>query len=106
MSQRSSTPCRRHSAYRSPPSSARSPMTETQPAWKAAAEAHKRAMPLQRLTGNGMDYADVIALYADVDAGTPWDEAAERLGDQNLERAERAARDGHLLTARSWFLAA
>ena len=29
-------------------------------------------MPLQRLTGNGMDYADVIALYAAVDDGTAW----------------------------------
>ena len=42
------------------------------PQWKAAAEAHKRAMPLQRLTGNGMDYADVIALYASSTTGLPW----------------------------------
>ena len=77
-----------------------------EPPWRAAAEAHKRAMPLQRLTGNGMDYADVMALYAAVDAGQPWDEAAEQLGDQNSVRANDALRAGHLLTARSWFLAA
>lgn len=76
------------------------------PAWKAAAEAHKRAMPLQRLTGNGMDYSDVVALYADVDSGTPWDEAAEKLGDRNMDRAQRDAAAGHWLSARSWYLAA
>lgn len=81
-------------------------MTDQQPPWKAAAEAHKRAMPLQRLTGNGMDYADVVALYADVDSGTPWDEAAEKLGDRNMERAQRDATAGHTLSARSWYLAA
>ncbi|MFT3873618.1 MAG: alpha/beta hydrolase [Nocardioides sp.] len=81
-------------------------MTEQPPLSKAAAEAHKRAMPLQRLTGNGMDYADVVALYAGVDSGTPWDEAAENLGNRNIDRAEREATAGHSLSARSWYLAA
>lgn len=76
------------------------------PEWKAAAEAHKRAMPLQRLSGNGMDYADVVALYAAVDTGVPWDEAAEQLGKANVERAEEAATAGHSISARSWWLAA
>lgn len=76
------------------------------PVWKAAAEAHKRAMPLQRLTGNGMDYADVVALYAAVDDGTPWEGAAQTLGDRNVARAEEAMAAVHLATARSWWLAA
>lgn len=82
--------------------------TETAPVpqWKAAAEAYKRAMPLQRLTGNGMDYADVVALYAAVDEGTPWEDAADKLGDDNVVRAEEAAAAGHLLSAQSWWLAA
>lgn len=81
-------------------------MTDKQPSWRAAAEAHKRAMPVPRLTGNGMDYADAVALYAAVDAGRSWDEAAEQLGSQNTVRANQALQAGHLLTARSWFLAA
>ncbi|MFB9314815.1 alpha/beta fold hydrolase [Nocardioides plantarum] len=85
-------------------------MSDTQdnpePPWKAAAEAHKRAMPLQRLTGNGMDYADVVALYAAVDDGVEWQDAAERLGRVNLDRANEAAAAGHDITARSWWLAA
>ena len=80
--------------------------TEPVPPWKAAAEAHKRAMPLQRLTGNGMDYADVVALYAAVDDGTPWQDAAEQLGNTNAARAQQATTAGHSLTARSWWLAA
>ncbi|MEO7625831.1 MAG: alpha/beta fold hydrolase [Nocardioides sp.] len=78
----------------------------TPPEWKAAADAHQRAMPLQRLTGNGMDYADVVALYAAVDTGVAWDEAAEKLGKENVERAEEAAEAGHSISARSWWLAA
>jgi len=54
------------------------------------AEAHKRAMPLQRLVGNGMDFADVVELYARVDRGQPWAEAAGVLGDRNSARAEQA----------------
>ena len=62
------------------------------PPWKAEAEAHKRAMPLQRLTGNGMDYADVIELYRTVDDGVGWSGAAERLGDRNRQRADEPRR--------------
>lgn len=74
------------------------------PSWKAAAEAHKRAMPVQRLVGNGMDFADVSELYRLVDTGRPWDEAAEELGEQNLARADAALAEGHTATARDWYL--
>lgn len=74
--------------------------------WRKAAEAHKRAMPLQRLLGNGMDYADVVSLYSKVDGGQPWPQAAKELGDQNTDHAQRALNDGHLLTARSWYFLA
>lgn len=63
-------------------------------------------MPLQRLLGNGMDYADVTSLYSKVDGGQEWPEAANELGDQNIERAQRALNNGHLLTARSWYFLA
>ena len=43
--------------------------------WRAEVEAHKRAMPMQRLIGNGMDYADVVELYALADSGVPWADA-------------------------------
>lgn len=79
---------------------------ETLPPWKAEAEAHKRAMPLQRLTGNGMDYADVIELYRTVDDGVEWSAAGERLGDRNRQRADEALAAGHHPTAASWYRAA
>ncbi|GAB3570960.1 hypothetical protein GCM10027445_25470 [Amycolatopsis endophytica] len=78
-------------------------MTEA-PGWKATAEAHKRAMPVQRLVGNGMDFADVDELHRLADTGRPWDEIAEELGERNLARADAALADGHTTTARSWYL--
>lgn len=77
-----------------------------EPVWRAEAEAHKRAMPLQRLTGNGMDYADVMELYSRVDDGQPWAGAAAELGARNTERAEAAQAADHLSTAASWYLLA
>ncbi|MCP2280983.1 Alpha/beta hydrolase family protein [Nocardia amikacinitolerans] len=74
--------------------------------WRAEAEAHKRAMPMQRLIGNGMDYADVVDLYAAVDTGRPWPDAAAALGELNAERAGKAAAQGHFTTARDWHLRA
>ncbi|MEW2120897.1 alpha/beta hydrolase [Streptomyces sp. NPDC005474] len=74
------------------------------PAWQAEAEAHKRAMPLQRLLGNGMEYADVVELYRRVDEGEPWAEAGAQLAARNLARAESALGAGNTATARSWFL--
>ncbi|GHF22583.1 alpha/beta hydrolase family protein [Pseudolysinimonas yzui] len=76
---------------------------EVTPEWRAEADAHKRAMPLQRLSGNGMDYADVVELYHLVDDGIYWSEAAERLGDRNFARATEALTAGHQLTAATWF---
>jgi|TARA_B100000378_G_scaffold126728_2_gene102267 alpha-beta hydrolase superfamily lysophospholipase len=74
--------------------------------WQAEAEAHKRAMPLQRLIGNGMDYADVVELYRAVDDGVNWSGAADRLGDRNHQRAADALEAGHRATAASWYRAA
>jgi dipeptidyl aminopeptidase/acylaminoacyl peptidase len=71
--------------------------------WRAEAEAHKRAMPMQRLLGNGMDYADGAALYARVDDGRPWHEAAAELGIADRQRAETALARGHRESARSWY---
>src|SRR4051794_21634019 len=67
------------------------------------AAAHKRAMPMQRLLGNGMDYADATDLYRAVDQGAAWEEAAADLGEQARERAEAAVAAGQLHTARDWF---
>lgn len=74
------------------------------PPWPAEAEAHKRAMPWQRLLGNGMEYADVAELYRRVDDGEPWAQAGSQLGTRNLARAEAALKAGNTTTARSWFL--
>jgi alpha-beta hydrolase superfamily lysophospholipase len=69
-------------------------------------KAHKRAMPIARLTGNGMDLADAIELHAMVDQGVDWPEAASQLADRNLAHARRELLRGHRQTARSWYLLA
>ncbi len=68
-----------------------------------ALDAARRAMPMQRLVGNGMDYADAVALHGMAERRVPWTEAACWLGDANLLRAEAAQRSGHMLTARTAF---
>ena len=71
-----------------------------------AAKAHKRAMPIARLAGNGMDLADALELHAMVDAGADWPEAASELADKNLAHARRELLQGHRESARSWYLLA
>ncbi|WLE61160.1 alpha/beta hydrolase [Burkholderia plantarii] len=66
-------------------------------------DSHRRAMPLQRLIGNGMEYADAHALHAMVGTGVPWIDAGEWLAERNLARAREALAAGHLVTARSYF---
>ncbi len=72
----------------------------------AANQAHKRAMPLQRLLGNGMEWADAVELHARADQGERWHEVALTLGLRDTERAEAALAAGHRRTARDWYLAA
>jgi alpha-beta hydrolase superfamily lysophospholipase len=79
---------------------------EMRPLGGKAAKAHKRAMPLARLTGNGMDFADAVELHAMVDQGLEWPEAASRLADRNLSHARREQLQGHRASARSWYLLA
>lgn len=63
-------------------------------------DAHRRAMPLQRLIGNGMESSDAVALYAQADRGFAWDAACDALGNAKLAQAQAAERDGQLLSAR------
>jgi dienelactone hydrolase len=71
-----------------------------------AAKAHKRAMPIARLTGNGMDLADAIELHGMADRGVAWPEGASQLGDRHLAHARRELLRGHRQTARSLYLLA
>jgi alpha-beta hydrolase superfamily lysophospholipase len=73
-------------------------------ATQEAGKAHKRAMPIARLAGNGMDFADAVELHALVDAGLGWPEASVRLAARNLAHARRAIQRGHRTSARSWYL--
>ncbi|WP_186126292.1 alpha/beta hydrolase family protein [Burkholderia gladioli] len=66
-------------------------------------DSHRRAMPLQRLICNGMEYADAHALHAMVGTGVPWIDAGEWLAERNLARAREALAAGHVVTARSYF---
>lgn len=63
----------------------------------------RRALPIQRLIGNGMDHADAVALHAMAEAGVAWTMAAEALGAAALARAEAAAGAGQAATARALF---
>ncbi|MBY8862011.1 alpha/beta fold hydrolase [Nocardia sp. CA2R105] len=74
--------------------------------WQAEVDAHKRAMPLQRLIGNGLDYADAVELYALADAGIPWADAGARIGERIADSAIESLAAGHTLTARADFLRA
>jgi alpha-beta hydrolase superfamily lysophospholipase len=66
-------------------------------------QALHRAMPMTRLLDCGMDYADACALYVDSSHGMAWDQAAERLAQAQLARAEEALRAGRYVTARQAF---
>ena len=69
-----------------------------------AAAALRRAMPLQRLIGNGMSYADATALHRASEALEDWTLTAERLGEANLARGVQARQQQHRISARAWFL--
>lgn len=70
----------------------------------AESAAHRRALPLQRLIGNGMEWADAHELHARSAALEPWHLAASGIGDRALERAEQALAAGHRRTAQELFL--
>ncbi|WP_336335152.1 alpha/beta hydrolase family protein [Pseudomonas putida] len=60
---------------------------------------HARAMPMQRLLGGGMDYADAVALHGLGARDISWLEAACALGERHLANAERAQAEGLAVTA-------
>lgn len=60
----------------------------------------RRALPIQRLAGNGMEYSDAVALHDFAARGVPWTEAAAWLGEANLRRAREADGAGHGVSAR------
>ncbi|TWC76449.1 alpha/beta hydrolase family protein DUF1100 [Rhizobium sp. SJZ105] len=66
---------------------------------RKALAAARRALPMQRLVGNGMDYSDAAALHCMAEQGIAWIPAATFLGEANLERAEEALACNNLRTA-------
>ncbi len=67
-------------------------------------EAARRALPIQRLIGNGMDYADAAGLHAAAARGFAWTGAACWAGEANLQRARAAT--GRVTKRRHLFHAA
>lgn len=57
-----------------------------------------RAMPVTRMLDYGMDHWDAMTL-SQAPAESPWDQVAVTLADQQLQRAERAERQGDHETA-------
>lgn len=70
---------------------------------RAALDAAQRAMPLQRLTGNGMPYADAVMLQTMATDGVPWPQAASWIGDCNLLRAKECEQRGDTASAHLYF---
>ena len=62
-----------------------------------------QSMPLSRLLGNGMEFADAWAMHALADRGIAWADAGEWLGERNLRRARMAHEAGHMLSTRSFY---
>jgi dienelactone hydrolase len=61
------------------------------PRFEQEQQSFHRAMPIQRLLGGGMSYADATALHKMADAGIDWISGGEWLGERNLRRAQGAA---------------
>ncbi len=57
-------------------------------------------MPLSRLIGSGMNYADALTLHASAKAGIRWDDCGEWLGERNLRLAGSASSP---TSARTWY---
>lgn len=66
-------------------------------------DSYRRAMPLQRLIGNGMEYADAHELHALAESGVHWIEVGEWLAERNFALAQRALAAERVATARSHF---
>ena len=66
-------------------------------------ERHRRAMPLTRLLGNGMEYWDATRLHELAGGGYAWHQVGEWLGDRNIAQAEHALTLDHRITARALF---
>ena len=80
------------------------------PAPEAAGEtdAARRALPMSRLVGNGMDHDDAALLHGRSAAGARWTDAAEAIGAAKLARATEAMAAGRTVSARGhlWHAAA
>lgn len=79
------------------------PPVEVSESLRKELDSYRRAMPLQRLIGNGMEYADAHALHAMVASGVHWIDAGEWLASRNLALAEAARGAGRIATARDHF---
>jgi alpha-beta hydrolase superfamily lysophospholipase len=73
------------------------------PAARAELDAAMRAMPLQRLVGNGMSLSDATTLQAMAADGVPWTEAACWIGSCNILHAEACERSGHSISANAHY---
>ncbi|WP_454743933.1 alpha/beta hydrolase family protein [Cupriavidus necator] len=64
-------------------------------------ESHARAMPLQRLLGGGMEYADAVTLLSLGNHNARWVDVACWLAERHLSVARKAEAEGRTATARS-----
>ncbi|QUI24578.1 alpha/beta hydrolase [Vallitalea pronyensis] len=65
-----------------------------------------RTMPMNRIIPSGLDVCDYEVLMKAYENGGNFAEICEQLGDQARLKADKAVEEGHLLTARSFYLRA
>lgn len=70
---------------------------------QAETDAARRALPMQRIVGNGMDHDDAARVHALAQSGVRWTEAAEAVGEAKLTLAEAALSAGRTVSARMYF---
>lgn len=63
-----------------------------------------RTVPMDRAIPNGFDLIDYLKLMADYESGGDYADSCIGIGDAARTYAENALRDGHLHTARTFFL--
>ena len=73
------------------------------PDTQAEADAARRALPMQRLVGNGMDHDDAARLHELAAAGVTWPDAAEAIAEAKLALALDADANLQPISARTWF---
>lgn len=71
---------------------------------KTELKATIRTVPIDRAIPNGFDLIDYMKLVAEFEAGADYALTCEKLGDNASRYAEKEKKEGHIVTARTFYL--